>query len=339
MLRVTSQQAGITLGTNHNQSSADVDTEETATMMVTEEYISAPASDAHLPNLFTPDSESLLRSSFHFPDSGWAAYLGFVLYNHSRAGPLYTTSTMTEYDYSPEAVDRYIAKQHSIARWVDNTNRYEPGNPFLPSETSGTPYQPESLRYASPERDYEEDYHRSSSRHHRDDKDRQRRPHYERYDSHTSHTGSSRKNSRSSSRPHTSQAHYPSQPLPANGQGYQYPNGQQPYSYFNQPAQSPYSSNPSTPLTSPQPRTPYEQPPNMPTLVPINGGNGGYYIVPPKGTTFQVVQAQSPTPGQPWYKRMLSPPPSGAHSSQKLSKSSSSGGHRKRSSKWSLDIY
>ncbi|KAL0950460.1 hypothetical protein HGRIS_010409 [Hohenbuehelia grisea] len=39
---------------------------------------------------------------------------------------------MTEYDYSPDAYERYIAKQLSIARWVDNTNQHAPANPYTP---------------------------------------------------------------------------------------------------------------------------------------------------------------------------------------------------------------
>ncbi|KLO13625.1 hypothetical protein SCHPADRAFT_903954 [Schizopora paradoxa] len=43
---------------------------------------------------------------------------------------------MTEYDYSPEAYERYIAKQQSIARWVERQAQEAPryANPFLPSE-------------------------------------------------------------------------------------------------------------------------------------------------------------------------------------------------------------
>lgn len=46
-------------------------------------------------------------------------------------------STMTEYDYSPEAYDRYKAKLRSIDRWVHETERHEPANPFMP--TPGMP--------------------------------------------------------------------------------------------------------------------------------------------------------------------------------------------------------
>lgn len=42
---------------------------------------------------------------------------------------------MTEYDYSPEAYEAYLATQAKISRWVDTTNRLYPylGNPFTPA--------------------------------------------------------------------------------------------------------------------------------------------------------------------------------------------------------------
>lgn len=42
---------------------------------------------------------------------------------------------MTEYDYSPEAYEAYLATQAKISRWVDKTNRMYPylGNPFTPA--------------------------------------------------------------------------------------------------------------------------------------------------------------------------------------------------------------
>jgi len=43
---------------------------------------------------------------------------------------------MTEYDFSPEARERYLATQNRIARWVDQTNKQPAENPFvaLPGE-------------------------------------------------------------------------------------------------------------------------------------------------------------------------------------------------------------
>jgi hypothetical protein len=40
---------------------------------------------------------------------------------------------MTEYDFSPEAIDAYVKKQTKISNWVDNTNRHPPANPFTPA--------------------------------------------------------------------------------------------------------------------------------------------------------------------------------------------------------------
>jgi hypothetical protein len=40
---------------------------------------------------------------------------------------------MTEYDYSPEAAERYKAKLRSIGKWVHETERHAPANPFMPS--------------------------------------------------------------------------------------------------------------------------------------------------------------------------------------------------------------
>ena len=42
-------------------------------------------------------------------------------------------STMTEYDYSPEALDAYVLKQQKISNWVDETKRQPPANPFTPA--------------------------------------------------------------------------------------------------------------------------------------------------------------------------------------------------------------
>ncbi|KIK06542.1 hypothetical protein K443DRAFT_129821 [Laccaria amethystina LaAM-08-1] len=46
---------------------------------------------------------------------------------------------MTEYDYSPEAYERYLATQNRIARWVDGTLTAIPRNPFTPATPAGQP--------------------------------------------------------------------------------------------------------------------------------------------------------------------------------------------------------
>ncbi|KAF9041740.1 hypothetical protein BDZ89DRAFT_1156371 [Hymenopellis radicata] len=42
---------------------------------------------------------------------------------------------MTEYDYSPEAVERYKDKQRSVHRWAVETSRHNPANPITLSKT------------------------------------------------------------------------------------------------------------------------------------------------------------------------------------------------------------
>ncbi|KAH8115466.1 hypothetical protein DFH11DRAFT_108652 [Phellopilus nigrolimitatus] len=51
---------------------------------------------------------------------------------------------MTEYDYSPDAYEKYMVKQRAIARWVDRQSYEAPryGNPFLPSEYGDPPPAP-----------------------------------------------------------------------------------------------------------------------------------------------------------------------------------------------------
>jgi len=39
---------------------------------------------------------------------------------------------MTEYDFSPDAIERQLAKLDGIAKWVDKTKQHEPVNPFAP---------------------------------------------------------------------------------------------------------------------------------------------------------------------------------------------------------------
>ncbi|KAF9484876.1 hypothetical protein BDN70DRAFT_24187 [Pholiota conissans] len=84
---------------------------------------------------------------------------------------------MTEYDYSPEAIDAYLRKQQQIARWADNTARApyrDPYTPATPAEALHTrpldqdPYPEDTThrRHVSPDR---RDRHRD-----REHKDRER---------------------------------------------------------------------------------------------------------------------------------------------------------------------
>jgi len=64
---------------------------------------------------------------------------------------------MTEYDYSPEAYERYRATQNRIANWVDNTEQhrgeFQSGNaalPDLPRSGPGPVSHPKSRKRSSP---------------------------------------------------------------------------------------------------------------------------------------------------------------------------------------------
>jgi hypothetical protein len=51
---------------------------------------------------------------------------------------------MTEYDYSPEAYDRYLATQNRIAKWVDDTEQHRPQ--FQPAVNASNPPKESSRR-------------------------------------------------------------------------------------------------------------------------------------------------------------------------------------------------
>ncbi|KAJ4482926.1 hypothetical protein C8J55DRAFT_488464 [Lentinula edodes] len=81
---------------------------------------------------------------------------------------------MTEYDYSPEAQERYKAKLQSIGKWVHNTEKYELANPFVSSpaprsarlpgsDTSFTRHSPHRSYTAPPRGSSSSSAHHSSS--------------------------------------------------------------------------------------------------------------------------------------------------------------------------------
>ncbi|KAJ3813231.1 hypothetical protein F5876DRAFT_74093 [Lentinula aff. lateritia] len=81
---------------------------------------------------------------------------------------------MTEYDYSPEAQERYKAKLQSIGKWVHNTEKYELANPFVSSpaprsarlpgsDTSYTRHSPHRSYTAPPRGSSSSSAHHSSS--------------------------------------------------------------------------------------------------------------------------------------------------------------------------------
>ncbi|TFK42984.1 hypothetical protein BDQ12DRAFT_301932 [Crucibulum laeve] len=245
---------------------------------------------------------------------------------------------MTEYDYSPEAYERYLDKQLKIARWVDTTHQYSPSNPF----TIATPHI-KALKELN-----EEEHHRSSrhSSRHRRDEDRYHR------DRDRHHRDSSPATSPTSSRPsptrHRSSSHsvIPTRPTPIRSQTA--PGVKDPYQSSSKhsssrPSHSRRSSNSSAttrPQSSgasyyppPKPRrgeqmrsnttpagygypndnqnqNPYAYTTNQPVTFP--GGNG-YVVVPPNGVNVTVAnqvswdayQTSSPTKQVPLLKRLF----------------------------------
>jgi hypothetical protein len=57
----------------------------------------------------------------------------FIPLAHNFLSTVLLSLFMTEYDFSPEAVDAYVKKQHKIGRWVNDTKRHPPANPFTPA--------------------------------------------------------------------------------------------------------------------------------------------------------------------------------------------------------------
>jgi hypothetical protein len=221
---------------------------------------------------------------------------------------------MTEYDYSPEAFERYLATQQRIARWVDQTLEQSPANPFIPlppgdhshdDDDAQMPYShpPHPAFYATPEGVISPTY--SHSRRHR-----------HRHDSSPRGThvvmppGYRPVASRSFSTPPAPIRNYyslPSTPYPTTSS----PLNPSPYSspYQSSPVSFPSYSQASfhlVPAPSHMYANPVVQPqysrantyPYFPTSSPepvvfVNRGEGGYVVLPPP---VQHVQIMSPPP-------------------------------------------
>lgn len=187
---------------------------------------------------------------------------------------------MTEYDYSPEAYERYVSRQQAIARWVDDTSLYTPANPFvpLPGASPPTAYRPQ-------DRGPDVNFERSSSS----------RPlgySYGKDDGHRSRPGRhDRHRSRKQSAPTPATYNYSSQPAYGYGVQQQVPYGQGQYHYRSTSAQynSPYDSSSRTPTASPPPRSASKSQPNQPIVIAIKGGNTGHFPGRQKGASYQVV--------------------------------------------------
>ncbi|KAF7770218.1 hypothetical protein Agabi119p4_6192 [Agaricus bisporus var. burnettii] len=239
---------------------------------------------------------------------------------------------MTEYDYSPEAYERYVSRQQAIARWVDDTSLYTPANPFvpLPGASPPTTYRPQ-------DRGPDVNFERSSSS----------RPlgySYGKDDGHRSRPGRhDRHRSRKQSAPTPATYIYSSQPAYGYGVQQQVPYGQGQYHYRSTSAQynSPYDSSSRTPTASPPPRSASKSQPNQPIVIAIKGGNTGHFPGRQKGVSYQV-HPQHPQPvstTQPWYKRVFSPTADSNGGKNKISKTPRDSNGRSSKSRWSLDIY
>lgn len=196
---------------------------------------------------------------------------------------------MTEYDYSPDAIERHLAKQAAIANWVDRTKQHEPANPFvkLPDERArqypqhqqvydqpafyptpqGVISLPNSSAHTSTSsKKNKSSPHRTSSR-----------------GLHPSSTSTTLPSSRSP--PPQTQSYFISPPTSPNGISYLMPQASQPPSPMQSVSvvqQHPY------PVPAGSSTLAIQSTPNQPVVVPINGGMGGYVVVPSQGVTIVV---------------------------------------------------
>jgi hypothetical protein len=111
---------------------------------------------------------------------------------------------MTEYDYSPEAYERFMATQTRISKWANNVSQSTqvPPTPVIPQH-SPEYYQPRSRPSYSQPHSQSHSRSNSISRSHS-----RERPHYNReYSSYRP-----RSHSQSSSRPHATRSHTFAQP-------------------------------------------------------------------------------------------------------------------------------
>lgn len=196
---------------------------------------------------------------------------------------------MTEYDYSPDAYERYLATQQRIARWVDNTSRYRPSNPFVHSPTVDSQAEHDSPLPDSPStsrvsRSSGSQYPKTRSRSSSD------ATHYklEVPHSHKAPTSVQRNSAEYSPSPTSRHTSSSSRSRPTH-----HPR------HASQSSSSRYTSRSNrthATTTSYKTVTPNQDGPTyvkrsdtQPILVPIDSGRGGYVIVPPRGTRMEVL--------------------------------------------------
>ncbi|KAG9224113.1 hypothetical protein CCMSSC00406_0006781 [Pleurotus cornucopiae] len=227
---------------------------------------------------------------------------------------------MTEYDYSPEAYERYMAKQHSIANWVSKTNSYPPANPFVPTTPA---VQAKSLQRDMTRSSGHSSHHsRSKSAKYDDRRDRDRdvkprdrdwdRQYYSDRPSNSSPTAPYLPPSNSHSRPsHSRRSSNQTTRTPPSSRHHASASvSHLPPSNRDRPAASrsqtqiaipptgrqklPTRSNTSPAVAYPaHGNQPYVHSGKQPLVVPIGGGQ--YVVVPPKGTRMEMMhQAKYP---------------------------------------------
>lgn len=195
---------------------------------------------------------------------------------------------MTEYDYSPDAYERYLATQQRIARWVDNTNQYPPSNPFVLSPS----IDPRTARDLPPvnsspsrtnSRTSNSYYSKSRSRSSSDATYNRPDPPFRSQTAPTPVQRSSVEHSRPPSSRHTSSSsrsrstqHSSSRSISS-----RHTNG----STLTRTSTSTYRT------VTPNRDSPtyIKASDTEPILVPIDGGRGGYVIVPPRGKRMEVL--------------------------------------------------
>ncbi|KAF9450703.1 hypothetical protein P691DRAFT_440391 [Macrolepiota fuliginosa MF-IS2] len=193
---------------------------------------------------------------------------------------------MTEYNYSPDAYERYLATQQRIARWVDNTNQHRPSNPFVLSPTSESQSMrdlppPTSSASRAPSGSLASYNSKARSR---SSDTAQRRPGLS--DSHNTPVPtlrSSAEDSRSSPSHHISPS--------SRSRSTRHSHRSSSSSRYTSRSSRTHSTTTSFKTVTPNSDGPtyVKRSDTQPILVPIDGGRGGYVIVPPRGTRMEVL--------------------------------------------------
>ena len=115
----------------------------------THTFSSSPSLAVSSPLLLPPHSTPLPSDSIHLPFYTLLSqrYPPPYLHPQRQCSQLYHTSSripMTEYDYSPDAVERFQAKMAGVGKWASDQSYWRSGygNPFTPDDSTARPYPP-----------------------------------------------------------------------------------------------------------------------------------------------------------------------------------------------------